>query len=95
MIIELADAKQSLPVIHNADDELISSQIAAAQDFIEEYIGRSVPWTDGADPPSAVPVPFLIKQAARLLVDDYYFKKNDNTEAVRRMLNPYRINWGV
>lgn len=95
MLIELAEAKQSLPVIHDADDALITGHIEAAQDYIEQYIGRSVPWLDGSDPPALAPVPPSIRQAAHLLVGDYYFKKDESDLAVRRLLNPYRVSWGV
>lgn len=95
MLIELAEAKQSLPVIHDADDALIEGHIAAAQDYIEQYIGRSVPWLNQSVPPLPEPVPPAIKQAAHLLVGDYYFKKDESDSAVRRLLNPYRVSWGV
>jgi|GEM_PF-3523946 len=95
MLIELAEAKQSLPVIHDADDALITDHIVAAQDYIEQYIGRSVPWLDGSEPAMLAPIPSAVKQAAYLLVGDYYFKKDESDLAVRRLLNPYRVSWGV
>lgn len=103
MVIELADAKRHLVVIHDLDDELIVSYVMAAQDYIEQFLGRSVPWTVGDDPPTEVPVPESIKQAARLLVGDSYSLREGSitgtiyaeNPAVRRLLNPYRVSWGV
>lgn len=103
MVIDLQDAKRHLVVIHDQDDELITSYVSAAQDYIEQYIGRSVPWTDGGSPPQAIPVPESIKQAARLLVGDSYSVREGSitgnsyaeNPAVRRLLNPHRISWGV
>jgi hypothetical protein len=102
MLLDLADAKRHLVVIHDQDDELISGYVAAAHDYIEQYIGRSVPWTDGGDPPSVVPVPESIRQAARLLVGDSYAVREGSVTgtiaenpAVRRLLGPYRVNWGA
>jgi len=103
MIIELADARRHLVVIHSQDDELITDYVKAAQDYIEQYIGRSIPWTDGGDPPVPVPVPESIKQAARLLVGDSYAIRegaitgtiHSDNPAVLRLLNAYRVGWGV
>ena len=103
MLIELSDARRHLVVIHDMDDELITDYVNAAQDYIEQYIGRSVPWTDGGDPPVPVPVPESIKQAVRLLVGDSYALREGSVTgtiytanpAVLRLLNPYRVTWGV
>ncbi len=97
MVIEIADAKRHLVVIHDLDDELILSYILAAQDYIEHYIGRPVPWASGGDTPEPVPIPESIKQAARLLVGDSYVQREgaDVNPAVRRLLDPYRVSWGV
>lgn len=103
MLIDLTDARRHLVVIHNLDDELIADYVNAAQDYIEQYIGRSVPWTNGGEPPSPVPVPESIKQAARLLVGDSYALREASVTgtiytanpAVLRLLNPYRVTWGV
>lgn len=103
MLIELSDARRHLAVIHDLDDELITDYINAAQDYIEQYIGRSVPWTDRGEPPVPVPVPESIKQAARLLVGDSYALREGSitgtiftaNPAVLRLLNAYRVTWGV
>ncbi|WP_153164334.1 head-tail connector protein [Stenotrophomonas nematodicola] len=103
MLIELADARRHLVLIHDLDDELITDYINAAQDYIEQYIGRSIPWMDGGNPPEQVPVPESLKQAARLLVGDSYALReasvtgtiHSDNPAVMRLLNPYRVTWGV
>jgi hypothetical protein len=103
MLIDLADAKRHLVVIHDQDDELIADYVNAAQDYIEQYLGRSVPWTDGGVPPTVVAVPASIKQAARLLVGDSYAIREGSitgtihadNPAVHRLLSPYRVGWGV
>ena len=78
MILTLAEAKAHLYVIHDASDADITACISAAEDYIAQFLGRAVPWDDGAEPPVEVPVPASIKQACKLLVGDYF----ENREAV-------------
>lgn len=95
MVVTLADAKQALPVIHDADDALITTQIEAAQGYVEQYIGRVVPWPDADDPSKPADVPAPIKQAILILVRDYYFQKDEGAAAAKRLMSPFRISWGV
>lgn len=101
MILTLAEAQAQVSVTHSHDDGLLEDAIAAAHDHIEKYIGRPVPWTNADGEPQ--PVPASIKQAAKLLVGDFYNNREaliigtivaDNP-AVERLLHFHRIGLGV
>ncbi len=95
MVVTVAEAKKSLPVIHDSDDDLIAVHIEAAQSYVEQYIGRAIPWPSADDPAVADSVPAQIKQAMLILVRDYYFQKDEGDIAVKRMISPFRVTWGV
>lgn len=98
-ILTLAEAKAHLRVDDSAEDLLIQDCIDAASDQISQYLGRTVPWLDAASDPVAIPA--SVKQAAKLLVGDYYANREAQGEPLSRniavdyLLHFYRVGLGV
>ena len=92
MILTLLEAKAHLYVTHDSDDLLITDCIEAAGDYVAQYIGQALP----------DPLPASIKQAAKLLVGDYYENREAASEkalaknpAAENILHFYRVGLGV
>lgn len=98
-ILTLTEAKLHLRVDGSAEDALIQDCIDAADDHIAQYLGRSVPWVDATSQPVAIPA--SVKQAAKLLVGDYYANRESQGDKMERnaaadyLLHFYRVGIGV
>lgn len=72
--------------------------INAAEDYVEQYLNREVPWSD--DESSEI-VPASVRQAALMIVSDMYHNREaqgaaiHENEAVKNMLHFYRVGLGV
>ncbi|MBS0237085.1 MAG: phage gp6-like head-tail connector protein [Proteobacteria bacterium] len=65
-IISLADVKAHMNVTVDDDDALIQSKIAAAEEWVGNYTGKSLSSYASATPPAEVPE--SLKEAVRQLV---------------------------
>lgn len=100
-ILTLDDARLHLRIDGSDDDALVQDCIDAADDYIAQYLGRDVPWLDDSGTPVAIPA--SVKQAAKLLVGDYYAVREASiigkavaeNPAVAALLNFYRVGMGV
>lgn len=97
-IVSLTEAKMHLKVDQSSEDDLIALHIAAAEEAIENYIGRTIPNKNLSTPNP----PKSIKAAALLIISDLYENRDGATEielkqnpAITRLLNPYRVGMGV
>lgn len=98
--LTLPEAKAHLKVEHDAEDDLISGLIDAAEDYVSQFLNRAVPWTDdGGDP---VPVPASIRAAALMIVSGLYYNRDaqvtavvSENPAVPSLLHFYRVGLGV
>lgn len=102
-ILTLPEIKTHLRLDASETDEdaLLTSLNEAAHDHAEQYLGRSVPWTDSEG--ATVDVPASIKAAELLIIGDLY----ENREAqiigvsvadnptVERLLHFYRVGLGI
>ncbi len=108
MIAPLATVKMHLRVDSTEEDALISVYMAAAEDYIENYIDGPIPlipepadYAEEAEWPETV-YPSVVA-AFLLLVGDLYENREsqiiDSTikdnPAVQRLLYPYRLKLGV
>jgi uncharacterized phage protein (predicted DNA packaging) len=92
MTLSLSLAKAHLRIDHDADDDLISQYIAAAEEWVATYLGKA--------PADFDPLPATIGQATLLLVANWYENREpmvvstaDVLEipfSVREMIRPYR-----
>jgi len=62
----------------------------AAEDYAEQYIGRSIPWqdSDGVE----VPTPASVKAAILLLIGDLYEHREGQFVGVSSEVNPVVVN---
>lgn len=82
--LTLDDAKAHLNVTFEADDDLITAKIKAAEGWIAQYVGDfATTFPDG--------VPEPIKEAARQLVGHFY----ENREATLDGQHAYVLPFGV
>lgn len=98
-VVTLAEAKAHCRVTNANEDGLITMYIKAAGEYIESYINRSIPGA-GESPDE---IPFMIKAAALMLIEDFYDNRTaqivgttsmDNP-AVNRMIYPFRVKIGI
>lgn len=90
-----------LEVSETAEDALLTSLNEAAHDHAEQYLGRSVPWTDAEG--ATVPTPASIKAAELLIIGDLYENREaqvvgsivQDNKAVERLLHLYRVGLGI
>lgn len=90
-LVTLAQAKMQCRVTNNAEDDLLTLHISAAEEWIKNYLDRDV-----------LPVNTATQAAALLIIHDLYenrgatgekdFKENP---AVDRLLWPYRNKLGI
>ncbi len=74
--VTVATLKAQLNIVGSADDELLADHLAAAQSYVEGYIGRTLASYAEQVPPANVPE--ALYQAIRMLAAFYY----ENREAV-------------
>lgn len=99
--VTLSEAKAHLRVDHDAEDDLISGMIDAAEDYVSRYLERPLPWED--DEGAEVPLPASVKAAILLIVGDLYAHREGrfvgttqtDNPAVQMLLGPYRLGMGV
>jgi len=99
--VTLSEAKAHLRVDHDAEDDLISGLIDAAEDYVSRYLERPLPWEDEDGHP--VPVPAAVRAAILLIVGDLYANREGrfvgttqtDNPAVQMLLGPYRLGMGV
>lgn len=97
--VTLAEAKQHLRVIGNAEDAQIQLYLDAAEQQAANFIKRPIPWDDGAVPPVAVPVPAPVKAAILLILGDLFENREGvitgtivaGNPSVNALLWPYRM----
>lgn len=100
--LTLPEAKAHLKVEHDAEDDLISGLIDAAEDYVSQFLNRAVPWTDDNGDP--VEVPAMVRQAALMLIDHWYNNRSavltgsiskELEFATNSLLHFYRVGLGV
>lgn len=100
-IIDLADAKQYLDVIHGADDGKLQHLLDGAEDEARQYINRPLgdllPEEASSDNPSGLPGSVFL--GVMLLLQAAYQASPDDADKLRRAaeikLAPYRCGWGA
>lgn len=98
--LTLAEAKEHLAVVHDADDQLIEALIEAAESHAASIMGRAAitdsqecPWIGGNDccssseQPIAV-VPAAVLQAIKMLVWEFYENRGQFVTGVSVSENP-------
>lgn len=108
MIADISTVKLHLRVDSTAEDTLIGVYMAAAEDYIENYIDGPIPLVPepedyAEEAPWPVTVYPSVVAAFLLLVGDMYENREsqiiDSTikdnPAVQRLLYPYRLKLGV
>lgn len=98
-IVTLAEAKLHLRVDQDTEDSVITIYMAAAEEYIEKYINRTIP--NKNLPAGSVPAP--IRAACLLLIGDMYQNREAQVVAATiaenpamfRLLQPYRVNIGI
>ena len=85
-------------------DEELQGYLDAAEDYISQFLNRSVPWYDDTtSPATALPVPASVQIATYMLAADMHENREAKivgvsvveNSAVMNMLWPYRIGLGV
>jgi len=94
MIVDLAAMKAHLNVTFNDDDALITAKIAAAQSYVEAFVGfrldeETFPDTDDDDFPDTVPAA-LVEAVMQLAAHRY-----ENREAVLVGVNGQGLPLGL
>lgn len=74
-VLTVNEIKLHLNIVGDDDDALLGDYIAAAEEWVGDYIGKPLASYATDDPPA--PVPEKAKQAVRLLCAHYY----ENREA--------------
>ena len=95
--LTLAEVKLHLRVDHDAEDDLIEQYMAAAHDYVEEFLNRPVPWDVTSDEPDGV-YPAAVRNAELQLIGAYYRSREANGESIDSavaLLFPYRKGIGV
>lgn len=100
-VIDLADAKEYLDVIHGAGDGNLQRLLDGAEDEAAQYINRSLadlpPEEAGSESPGGLPGSVFL--GVMLLLEAAYQAAPDDAEKLRRAaeikLAPYRCGWGA
>lgn len=85
----------------NAEAELLTRLSEAAQDYVEQYLGRAIPFVDNEG--VELPLPASVKSAILLVVGDLYENREGQfvgvsaveNPAVDRLLHFYRKGLGI
>lgn len=90
-LVTLTEAKKQCRVTHNAEDDLITLYMGAADEWIANYLNMDAPLNN-----------FSTRAAALLIVEDLYRNRATTSEtqlynnpAVDRLLFPHRVNMGI
>lgn len=100
-ILSLDEIKAHLRLDGDAEDAHLQLLAEAAVDQASQFLDRSLPWTDSAGQPVAVPA--SIRAALLLIVGDLYENREGqiigatraDNPAVMRLLTPYRKGMGI
>lgn len=102
-VLTLSEIKEHLRIeaSETAEDALLNQINEAAQDYAEQYIGRSIPWTD--DEGAEVAPPASVVAAIKLIIADLYENREqrvigssvEENPAAHNMLHFYRVGMGI
>lgn len=105
MWLHLDEVKAFLSITESIDDALLVRLMASAEDYVSQYLGRPVPWTEddseSSSEPAEVPIPESVRQAAMMIVADLYRNREAHGATVQphpsvhSMLSLYRVGLGV
>lgn len=98
MIVTIDEAKLHLRIMGEDEDDVIQIYMAAAEEYIANYIDGDIPGSTDSPPD----IPYSIKAAALLLIAGMYENRQSEgteqiyrNEAVDNLLFPYRDNIGL
>jgi len=103
----LARFKSHLRLEQDQDDLYdgeLQGYLDAAEDYVAQFLNRTVPWYDDTTSPATeIPVPASVQIATYMLAADYHENREaqiigvsvTENQAVMNMLWPYRVGLGV
>lgn len=93
--VTLAEAKAQCRVEFDTDDDLISSYITAAREYVENFLNKPLVQED-TDPSEDDPEPIVVKQAWKqailLIVADWYAHRENTIIGVSSAVLPIGVH---